>query len=115
MSISRIVGTARIIEGKVAIASCALPADQARFISSVSADRLLDVSGVEASFVLTQVGNNVSISGRSLGNINVQIILENEKFKGGGHLVAAGAFLKDVTVEYAEKQLEVIVHEYLKK
>lgn len=115
LSISRIVGTARIIEGKIAIASCALPADQARFISSVSADRLLDVSGVEASFVLTQVGNNVSISGRSLGNINVQIILENEKFKGGGHLVAAGAFLKDVTVEYTEKQLETVIHEYLKK
>ena len=115
LSISRIVGTARIIEGKIAIASCALPADQARFISSVSADRLLDVSGVEASFVLTQVGNNVSISGRSLGNINVQIILENERFKGGGHLVAAGAFLKDVTVEYAEKQLETVIREYLKK
>lgn len=115
LSISRIIGTARIIEGKIAIASCALPADQARFISSVSADRLLDVSGVEASFVLTQVGNNVSISGRSLGNINVQIILENERFKGGGHLVAAGAFLKDVTVEFVEKQLETVIREYMKK
>ncbi|MBE7064337.1 MAG: diguanylate cyclase [Ruminococcaceae bacterium] len=115
LSISRIIGTARIIENKIAIASCALPADKARFISSVSADRLLDVSGVEASFVLTQVGDNVSISGRSLGNINVQVILENERFNGGGHLVAAGAFLKDVTVEYAEKQLETVIREYLKK
>ncbi len=115
LSISRIAGTARIIEGRVAIATCMLPADQARFITSVSADKLLEISGVDASFVLAQIGNNVSISGRSFGDINVQIILENSKFKGGGHLVAAGAFLKDITVEYVEKQLEAVIHEYLKK
>ena len=76
-----------------------------------AADELLDISGIEASFVLAVSGNRVVISGRSLDNINVQVILE--KLGGGGHITIAGAQLKDTTVEEADAQLKAAIEEVL--
>jgi c-di-AMP phosphodiesterase-like protein len=76
-----------------------------------AADELLDVSGVEASFVLAKTGSRVLISGRSLDNINVQVILE--KLGGGGHITIAGAQLDDATIETADEMLKAAIDEVL--
>ncbi|MBQ9737352.1 MAG: DHH family phosphoesterase [Clostridia bacterium] len=78
-----------------------------------AADELLDISGIEASFVLAQSGNRVLISGRSLDNINVQVILE--KLGGGGHITIAGAQLEDTTIENALELLKNAVNEVLEQ
>ena len=54
-----------------------------------AADELLSIKGVAASFVLFPTGNTVNISARSLGDINVQLIMET--LGGGGHFTMAGA------------------------
>ncbi len=74
-----------------------------------AADELLDISGIEAAFVLAKVGSRVLISGRSLDSINVQVILE--KLGGGGHITIAGAQLDDVTIEEADEMLKNAVDE----
>ncbi|MBR5155090.1 MAG: DHH family phosphoesterase [Clostridia bacterium] len=74
-----------------------------------AADELLDISDIEAAFVLAKVGNRVLISGRSLETINVQVILE--KLGGGGHITIAGAQLDDVTIEEADEMLKNAIDE----
>ncbi|WDU82827.1 DHH family phosphoesterase [Caloramator sp. Dgby_cultured_2] len=77
-----------------------------------AADDLLKIDGIEASFVLANVGNEVMISGRSLGDINVQLILES--IGGGGHMTIAGAKLSDISIDEAKKLLEIAIQNYLK-
>lgn len=79
-------------------------------IMSQAADELLNIENVEASFVLYKSGaDSVHISARSLGNVNVQIILE--KLGGGGHLTTAGA---QVEGDYADviAKLKTVIDEY---
>ena len=68
-----------------------------------AADELLTILGVRASFVLYKVGSDVSISARSLGDVNVQLILE--EFGGGGHLTMAGAQIKNISMQDAKRSL----------
>lgn len=74
-----------------------------------AADELLDISGIEASFVLAKNEDKVLISGRSLEKVNVQVILE--KLGGGGHITIAGAQLKDTTIEDADRLLREAIDE----
>jgi c-di-AMP phosphodiesterase-like protein len=74
-----------------------------------AADELLTISNITASFVLGKVGDKVTISGRSLGDINVQVILE--KLGGGGHINLAGAQIEG-TVEDVKAQLIEKINEY---
>lgn len=77
-----------------------------------AADTLLTMDGINASFVLSKRSENmVGISARSLGEINVQLIME--KLNGGGHLTNAATQLYGVTMEEAEKQLHEAIDEYL--
>ena len=76
-----------------------------------AADRLLTVRGIDASFALVSIGNNVSISARSGDAINVQIIME--KLGGGGHFDMAGAQVNDSTLTYACEQLIKAIDDYL--
>ncbi|QCX33617.1 DHH family phosphoesterase [Caloramator sp. E03] len=78
-----------------------------------AADELLKINGIEASFVMASLGNEIMISGRSLGDINVQLILES--MGGGGHMTIAGAKLTDVTINEAEKMLYNAIDNYLKE
>ncbi|MGG4024300.1 DHH family phosphoesterase, partial [Geobacillus stearothermophilus] len=76
-----------------------------------TADTLLTLSGVAASFVISKrADGTVGISARSLGDINVQVIME--KLGGGGHLTNAAAQLSGVTVGEAERQLREAIHDY---
>ena len=66
--------------------------------------------GIECSFVLTRVLGQIHISGRSLGKISVQLILE--KLGGGGHYTSAGARL-DCSMKEAIDKLKKAIDEYL--
>ena len=77
---------------------------EAQIINAQVADALLLVKGVKAAFALGKNDRHKTvISGRSLGEINVQVILE--KFGGGGHLTSAGAQVDDAPEEVV-KQLK---------
>lgn len=78
-----------------------------------AADTLLTLDGIVASFVISKVkGDRISISARSLGDINVQLIME--KLGGGGHLTNAATQLTDVTLLEAEHFLKEAIDEYVK-
>lgn len=83
-------------------------------VTAQAADTALDLEGVSASFAITRrTSNTVGISARSMGHINVQIIME--KLGGGGHLSNAATQIKDVTVEEACQQLLKAIDEYLEE
>lgn len=102
----------KIISGARKYKNCAIAingekTEEIRMVSSQAADELLNISGVDASFVVFEMDGMVCISARSLGNVNVQIIMEY--FGGGGHQTMAAVQLKDTDIEKtAEKLLESI-------
>ncbi len=79
--------------------------------ASKVADKLLTVNGVLASFALCMIDNTVHISSRSVGTVNVQLILE--KLDGGGHYDSAGAQVNEVTMSDALQMLKKAIDEYL--
>ena len=79
-------------------------------ICAKAADELLTISDITASFVIGNLGDKVCISGRSIGDINVQIILE--KLGGGGHITLAGAQLEGMTIEEVKQELIIRINEY---
>ncbi|MED4794113.1 DHH family phosphoesterase, partial [Priestia megaterium] len=77
-----------------------------------AADTLLSISGVVASFVISKRRDNlIGISARSLGDINVQVIMES--LQGGGHLTNAATQLQDISLDEAEERLKQAIDEYL--
>lgn len=83
-----------------------------RVVAAQAADEMLNISGVECSLVMypTEDGG-VNVSARSIGNINVQVLLE--KLGGGGNKSAAGAQMKNTTIEAAQEKLTAAIDEYL--
>jgi len=110
-SISNIVKDAEIISQNIAISVCPGNVKNAQLISAKAADELLSLSGLVAAFVLCCINNEVLISGRSFGDINVQVILE--KLGGGGHLSVAGAQLQGISLEDAKEKLKHAIIEYM--
>ena len=92
---SKLVSEARM-HGKYAISVATENIPDVRVIASQAADELLGVEGVEASFVLFQSGKQACISARSLGKVNVQVIME--RLGGGGHQIMAAAQRTDCTL-----------------
>lgn len=83
-----------------------------QIVLAQSADTLLTLNGVIASFVLSKRGENViGISARSLGDINVQVIMEH--LDGGGHLTNAATQIENGSVLEAEMRLKQAIDEYL--
>ena len=78
-----------------------------------AADELLDVEGVKASFVLCEEGETIFVSARSLGEINVQVILE--KIGGGGHQTISGAQFKGKTVDEVKEIVKEAVRQYMEE
>ena len=105
------VKNAYIIKDGIAASECPPGVKNPSLIAAQAADNLLTIRGINASFVLAQVDDGVIISGRSLGSINVQLILE--KLGGGGHMTIAGAQLEDITIEEAKERVIKAVEEYL--
>lgn len=83
-------------------------------ITAQAADTALSLEHVDASFALTRRSKDViGISARSMGNVNVQVIME--KLGGGGHLSNAATQIKGVTVEETKDKLLAAINEYLKE
>ena len=99
---AKIISHTEIYKG-CAIASTQSEIDDIRVISSQAADELLTIDGVRASFVLYESDGGVSVSARSMGDINVQLIMEI--LGGGGHHTMAAAQLKGVDFDSAKEQL----------
>ncbi|WP_308655050.1 DHH family phosphoesterase [uncultured Anaerococcus sp.] len=109
---SEVIADSFIVNDFIAIAHFKRDIDGSTLIASQAADDLLNIKGVKASFVLTISNNKIHISGRSLGDISVQLILE--RIGGGGHLTAAATQL-DMTMENAEDMLRKAINEYLRE
>ena len=109
---SEVIADSSIVNDMIAIAHFNRDIDGSSLIASQAADDLLTIKGVKASFVLTKANNKIHISGRSLGDISVQLILE--RIGGGGHLTAAATQL-DMSMENAENMLRKAINEYLRE
>ena len=108
--IADIVKNAEIINDTIAISEYTEKDKNANLICAKAADELITISDITASFVLGQMGDKICISGRSIWDINVQIILE--KMGGGGHITLAGAQLEGLTMEEAKTELIIRINEY---
>lgn len=109
-TIADIVKTAAIVNDTIAISIYDKTSKEASLICAKAADELLTISDITASFVLGNTGEKICISGRSIGNINVQVILE--KLGGGGHITLAGAQVEGMTIEETKQELINRINEY---
>lgn len=83
-----------------------------QIVIAQAADTLLTMDGVQASFVISRRNDNlIGISARSLGGVNVQVIMES--LDGGGHLTNAATQLADITIDEAEQRLKASIAEYI--
>lgn len=99
---AHIVESAYIYKGCAIALSGELDAGM-NVVLPMAANDLLTINGVDASFVAVAKNGGVNISARSMGALNVQVILE--PLGGGGHLMMAGAQLQNCTLEAAERQI----------
>lgn len=107
------VRDAKIYFDHIAISECPADVDNPSVVGAQAANELLDISGIRASFVMTPVENRVLISGRSLGEMNVQLIME--ALGGGGHLTVAGAQLDNESIQSAREKLLHAITQYLEE
>lgn len=110
---AEIVGSAAIYDGDCAIAVNSTVNSSTRIASAQAADELLGISGVLGSFVLCRYGSEINISARSLGGMNVQVIME--KLGGGGHRTMAACQMQSDSFEDAIMKLRNAIDEYKKE
>ena len=99
---------AHIVEGAYIYKGCAIALSEEldagmNVVLPMAANDLLTINGVDASFVAVAKNGGVNISARSMGALNVQVILE--PLGGGGHLMMAGAQLQNCTLNDAEHRI----------
>ena len=92
------------------IAIAAVDNTVGRVTAAQAADELLNIAGISASFVLYPDGERVIVSARSIGSVNVQVIVE--ALGGGGNAAAAGAQIPDRTVEEVRRELTAVLDSY---
>ena len=98
----------------IALACCEGDTDETyRVIASKAADKMLTLRGVSAAFTLVRIGEQIHISGRSSGKVNVQLILE--KLRGGGHFDVAGAQVVSDSIDDVLETLKNSIDEYLER
>ena len=107
----QIIKTAKLYRQEIAIA--ALNGSTTRALAAQAADELLNISGITASFVLYQDEDKVYMSARSMGNVNVQMILE--PLGGGGNGATAGAQISDSTVDQVLEDLVASIDKYFEE
>ena len=95
------------------LAIAAIDEECERVTAAKAADELLTLSGVQASFVFYPKDGGVYISARSLGEVNVQVIVET--LGGGGNSTSAGGQLPGVTVEQVRQMLQEAIDKYYEK
>ena len=108
---SRFHTSINIYRSNIALSSCEGETDETyRIIASKAADKMLTLRGIDAAFTLVKIGDQIHISGRSSGTINVQLILE--KLHGGGHFDVAGAQVVNESVMNVLETLKQSIDEY---
>ncbi len=108
---SKIVSTAEIYRG--CAVSFAKSYDDIGIVAPQAADELLAINGVASSVVMYKTPVGVSFSARSLGGMNVQVIME--ALGGGGHQTMAGAQIPDITPQEAKEKLLAAIDDYYEK
>lgn len=96
----------------IAIAICPKEIEDT-VLAAQAADELLNITGIQASFVFVKIKDEIFISGRSLGDINVQLILES--LGGGGHMTMAGAKFKSIDINEALEKLKDAIDKYIEE
>ncbi len=89
------------------------PASEIQVTSAQAADELMSIAGVKASFVIYPIEGGISISARSMGKVNVQLIME--KLSGGGHQTMAGSQIADIDVDRARLLLISAIDQYFEE
>ena len=107
-------GKVEVYKKYYAISTC--PSDGIKsptVVAAQSANELLNISGIKASFVMTDYQDKIYISARSIDEVNVQLIME--RLGGGGHMTIAGAQLENMTMDDAvaevKKTLDIMIQE----
>ena len=111
--ISDIVSRAEIINNTIGISTYEENDTNSNVICAKAADELLTINEITASFVIGNLGDKVCISGRSIGDINVQVILE--KLGGGGHITLAGAQVEGMSLQEVNQELINKINEYFEE
>ena len=96
--------------GVCAVSECDFETDIAKIVSVQAADELLEIVGIEASFVIYRTEKTVNIAARSSGKINVQEIMEH--FGGGGHRLQAACQILNSEIEKVKKELLEIIEQF---
>ena len=82
-------------------------------VGAQAANELLEIKGIKASVVLTELHGVIYVSARSIDEVNVQVMME--QLGGGGHRTIAGAQLKEMTVEEAKRRVKAVIDQMLEK
>ena len=108
---SRFHTAINIYRGNIAISCCEGETDNSyRIIASKAADKMLTLRDIDAAFALVKIGDQIHISGRSSGTINVQLILE--RLNGGGHFDVAGAQVVSDSIMSVLETLKESIDDY---
>ena len=111
--IMNIIEKTEIIRDVIGISTYESEDTSAGLVCAKAADELLTIGNITTSFVLGTTEEGISISGRSVGEINVQLILE--KMGGGGHSTVAGVQIKGKTIYEAKQELLQRIDEYFEE
>jgi len=106
---ARVVSAAEIYR-RCALSTANFTAEDIKTVAPQAADELLNISDVDASFVMYEYDDGISISARSMGKINVQVIME--ALGGGGHQTMAAAQMPGISMESARQKLLEAIDEY---
>ena len=111
---AEIIKNAKIIAEEIVLSYCPNNTINSQIVVAQGADELLNIKGIKASFVLGKGNNNtIFVSARSLGDINVHILME--QLGGGGHMDIAGAQLKIESISEALSIVESVILKYLEE
>ena len=111
--ITEIINKTEIVRDSIGISVYENDDKDANIICAKAADEMLTIGNITTSFVIGNTGEKISISGRSIGEINVQLILE--KMGGGGHSTLAGVQLEGKTIQEAKEELLKKIDEYFEE
>ena len=101
------IAETKITENGIAISACRKIRSDAQLLCAQIADQLLTIKKIKASFVVGRnTENKTVISARSLGDVNVQVVME--KFGGGGHLTTAAAQVDEGISETIKKIMDIM-------
>lgn len=108
-----IIKRTEIIDQTICISYSYEEIDNVNIVIAKAADELLNIKNIKASFVLGKKGDTIFVSARSLGDINVHIMME--KIGGGGHMDIAGAQLKNIDIDDAYNMVKEIIENYIEE